>query len=182
MRSIRPPSRVHRFAITAAPSIPTPSSRYTVRLGRGLFGLNLAGVIRSGTTRSGSSCCQARTAGCASRISRRFTDAAGAGARAGGAGGSGTATTGAGVVCATTLPPAPVVERGAAGERGRAVTDDDHGTALLEALERFDDRGLGLRVHRARGFVEDQHRAVLQEGARQRDALPLAARQLHAPL
>src|SRR6266566_292030 len=62
----------------------------------------------------------------------------------------------------------------AAGERGRAVTDDDHGTALLEALERVDDRGLGLRVHRARGFVQDQHRAVLQEGARQRDALPLA--------
>src|SRR5207253_1974525 len=73
-------------------------------------------------------------------------------------------------------------ERGAAGERGRAVTDDDHGTALLEALERVDDRGLGLRVHRARGLVQDQHGTVLQERARQRDALPLAARQLHAPL
>src|SRR5438445_12904138 len=108
VRSIRPPSRVHRFAITAAPPIPTPSSLYTVRLGRGLFGLNLAGVIRSGTARGGSSCYQARTAGCASRISRRFTDTAGAGARAGGGGEAGTATTGAGVVCATTLPPSTV--------------------------------------------------------------------------
>src|SRR2546422_7557828 len=52
VRSIWPPPCVQRFAITAALSTPTPSRRYTVRLGRGLFGLNLAGVIRSGTTRS----------------------------------------------------------------------------------------------------------------------------------
>src|SRR2546428_2225529 len=70
VRSIWPPPRVQRFAITAAPSAPTPSSRYTARLGRGLLGLNLAGVIRSGTTWSGLSWHHAWTAGWASRFSR----------------------------------------------------------------------------------------------------------------
>src|SRR5439155_4229072 len=70
----------------------------------------------------------------------------------------------------------------AAGERGRPVTDDDYGAALFETLQRVDDRGLGLRVHRARGLVQDQHGTVLQERARQRDALPLAARELHTAL
>src|SRR5207247_7030207 len=65
---------------------------------------------------------------------------------------------------------------------GRAVTDDDYGAALFETLQRVDERGLGLRVHRARGLVQDQHGTVLQERARQRDALPLPTRQLHAPL
>src|SRR5206468_9404762 len=69
-----------------------------------------------------------------------------------------------------------------AGERGRAVTDDDHGTALVEALERADDRGLGLRVHRARRLAQKQDRTVLEERARQRDALPLAAGELHTAL
>src|SRR2546426_2622561 len=76
VRSIWPPPRVQRFAITAAPSAPTPSSRYIARLGRGLFGLNLAGVIRSGTTRSGWSWRHAWTAGWASRFSRRVSDRA----------------------------------------------------------------------------------------------------------
>src|SRR5207247_7475774 len=66
-------------------------------------------------------------------------------------------------------------ERGAASERARPVTDDDYGAALFKTLQRVDDRGLGLGVHRARGLVQDQHGTVLQERARQRDALPLAA-------
>src|SRR3989449_8301807 len=107
VRSIWPPPRVQRFAITAAPSAPTPSSRYTARLGRGLLGLNLAGVIRSGTTWSGLSWHHAWTAGCASRFSRRFSDRARVGVRLGGAG-VGRASTAAGVVSATTLPPSMV--------------------------------------------------------------------------
>src|SRR3989449_11534147 len=39
--------------MTASPSGPTPCKRYTVRWDRVLLALNLAGVIRSGTTRSG---------------------------------------------------------------------------------------------------------------------------------
>ncbi len=70
----------------------------------------------------------------------------------------------------------------AAGERARPVTDDDYGAALFETLQCVDDRGLGLRVHRARGLVQDQHGTVLQERARQRDALPLASRELRAAL
>src|SRR5256886_14814685 len=105
VRSIWPPPRVQRFAITAAPSAPTPSSRYTARLGRGLFGLNLAGVIRSGTTWSGFSWHHAWTAGRASRFSRRFTDTAGAGAQAGGGGEGRTAPPRAPAVLASTLAP-----------------------------------------------------------------------------
>src|SRR5437773_7666050 len=87
VRSIWPASRVHRFAITGEPSAPMPSSRYTVRLGRGLLGLNLAGVMRSGTTRSGLSCRHAWIAGWANRISRRLAEAEPtAGTRAGSGG------------------------------------------------------------------------------------------------
>src|SRR6266705_5579418 len=86
VRSIWPASRVHRFAITAEPSAPMPSNRYTVRLGRGLLGLNLAGVMRSGTTRSGLSRRHAWTAGWASRASwRRDGRAAGRGGAEGAA-------------------------------------------------------------------------------------------------
>src|SRR3989442_1927677 len=107
VHSIGPPPRVQRFAITAAPSAPTPSSRYTARLGRGLFGLNLAGVIRSGTTWSGLSWHHAWTAGWASRFSRRFTDTAGPGAPAGGGGEAVTGPAPARVSFAATLPPPP---------------------------------------------------------------------------
>ena len=44
------------------------------------------------------------------------------------------------------------------------------------------DGALGARVERRRGLVEDHQRRVLQEGARDRDALLLAARKLHAAL
>src|SRR5437667_6375371 len=112
VRSIWPAARVHRFAITAAPSAPMPSSRYTVRLGRGLLGLNLAGVIRSGTTRSGLSRCHAWTAGWASRISCRLADAEPTGATVGrgGArvGGGGRSVTAVRLVSPTMRPRAIV--------------------------------------------------------------------------
>src|SRR6266566_700374 len=101
VRSIWPAPRVHSFAITAEPSAPMPSSRYTVRLGRGLLGLNLAGVMRSGTTRSGLSCRHAWIAGWANRISRRLGEAEPtAGARAGSGGDAGSRR----VVSATIRP------------------------------------------------------------------------------
>src|SRR5256885_14055828 len=113
VRSIWPPPRVQRFAITAAPSAPTPSSRYTARLGRGLLGLNLAGVIRSGTTWSGLSRHHAWTAGWANRFSRRFSDRARGGVRPGGGDGRGSAGAGAGY--GTTPPPPMGTDGGAPG-------------------------------------------------------------------
>src|SRR3989442_5450443 len=78
--------------MTASPSGPTPCKRYTVRWDRVLLALNLAGVIRSGTTRSGLSRRHAWTAGWANRVSwrravaRRVGRAAGRGGAGGGAG------------------------------------------------------------------------------------------------
>src|SRR3989442_6928604 len=77
--------------MTASPSGPTPCKRYTVRWDRVLLALNLAGVIRSGTTRSGLSRRHAWTAGWANRVSwrravaRRVGRAAGRGGAGGGA-------------------------------------------------------------------------------------------------
>src|SRR3546814_1673307 len=62
--------------------------------------------------------------------------------------------------------------------RRQAVRDHDRGAALFDAFERRLDLGLGAAVERAGGFVEDQDRRVLDERARDRDALLLAARQL----
>ena len=69
---------------------------------------------------------------------------------------------------------------GAAGERARTMADDDDRATPLQPLERLDDRGLGLLVDGARRLIEDEHGAVLQKGACQRDPLPLAAGQLHS--
>src|SRR5437867_1490959 len=74
VRSIRPAPGSRRFAMTAVPSGPTPSSRYTVKWFRGLFALNFAGVMRSGTASSGFRRLHARTAGCASSASRRLAE------------------------------------------------------------------------------------------------------------
>ena len=58
--------------------------------------------------------------------------------------------------------------------------DRDHGAAAHQAAERLSDRFLGFAVESGGRLVEQQDRRVLQEGARDRDALPLAARQLDA--
>jgi len=62
----------------------------------------------------------------------------------------------------------------------KAVGDRDHGAAAHQAAERLSDRFLGFAVESGGRLVEQQDRRVLQEGARDRDALPLAARQLDA--
>ena len=65
-------------------------------------------------------------------------------------------------------------------QRRKTVGDRDHGAPAHQPAERLADRFLGFAVERGGGFVEQQDRRVLQEGARNRDALPLAARQLDA--
>src|SRR5207245_11197746 len=67
-------------------------------------------------------------------------------------------------------------------ERARPVCDQERRAASHQAIHRLEDYRLGLHVDGARGLVEDQQRRVLEEGARQRDPLPLAARELHATL
>ena len=67
-------------------------------------------------------------------------------------------------------------------DRRQAVRDGDHGLALHQVVELLLDRRLDFAVERARRFIEDQDRRVLQQHARDRDALALAAGKLHAPL
>src|SRR3989449_4250151 len=89
--------------MTASPSGPTPCKRYTVRWDRVLLALNLAGVIRSGTTRSGLSRRHAWTAGWANRVSWRRAVAR----RVGSAAGRGGAGAGAAArLVSTTMRPA----------------------------------------------------------------------------
>ena len=62
------------------------------------------------------------------------------------------------------------------------MRDDDGGAALHEFLERLLHQPLGFRIQRTGGLVEQQNRRILEDGARQRDALALAARQPRAAL
>ena len=64
--------------------------------------------------------------------------------------------------------------------RRQPMRDGDHGAPAHQAAERFADRFLGFAVERRGGLVEQQDRRVLQERARNGDALALAARQLDA--
>ncbi len=65
-------------------------------------------------------------------------------------------------------------------QRRQAVRDGDHRAAHHQPVERFLDRFFRGAVQRRGGFVEQQDRRVLQDGARNRDALPLSARELDA--
>ena len=62
------------------------------------------------------------------------------------------------------------------------VRDRDHGLACHQRAEALLDRGLDLAVERRGRLVEHQDRRVLQDHARDRDALALAARELDAAL
>src|SRR5690606_8670799 len=65
---------------------------------------------------------------------------------------------------------------------GEAVRDHEGGAALRELLERLLDGSLGLSIEGRRSLVQDQDRRVLEEDAGDRQALLLAAGELHAPL
>ena len=62
------------------------------------------------------------------------------------------------------------------------VGDRDRRPALGQPLERLLDGALGLRVERGRRLVEDEDRRVAQDRPRDRDPLPLAAREAVAAL
>ena len=67
-------------------------------------------------------------------------------------------------------------------DRRQPMRDRDDGLALHQRVEVLLDRRLDLGVERRGRLVEDQDRRVLQQDARDRDALPLSAGQLHAAL
>src|SRR5436309_3435575 len=60
--------------------------------------------------------------------------------------------------------------------------DHEGRAAQHETFHRLDDRGFCPQINRARGLVKDENRGVLQEGAGDRDALALPAREAHAAL
>ena len=64
---------------------------------------------------------------------------------------------------------------------GEAVGDHQRGALGGDSIEGALDRRFGFVVHRGGGFIEDQHRWVLEDGAGQGDALSLAAREPLAP-
>ena len=61
-------------------------------------------------------------------------------------------------------------------ERRQAMRDHESGAAEHQLVERIEDDGFGLRIDRGRGLVENQDRRVLQERARDADALAFASR------
>jgi hypothetical protein len=65
---------------------------------------------------------------------------------------------------------------------GETVRDDQRGVAAGDAVQLGLDRFLRFRVERRGRLVEDQDARVLQDRARDRDALLLAAGELEAAL
>ena len=74
------------------------------------------------------------------------------------------------------------VDAAGMADGGQPVRDDQAAAAHHQAVERALDGGLGFVVHGRGGLVENQDRRVLQDRARQRQALPLPTRELHAAL
>src|SRR4051812_31794849 len=69
-----------------------------------------------------------------------------------------------------------------ARDGGEAMRDGDHGLAGHESIEALLDGGLDLAVERGGGFVEHEDGSVLENDARDRDALALAAGEFYATL
>ena len=67
-------------------------------------------------------------------------------------------------------------------DRREPVRDCEHGAAAHQRVELFLDRRFGFGVERGGRFVEHQDRGVFEDHARERDALPLTAGELHAAL
>ena len=63
------------------------------------------------------------------------------------------------------------------GHRRQAVRNDERRAAGAQCVEGALDLGLRLGIERARRLIEDQDRRILQDGARDGDALALAAGQ-----
>ena len=67
-------------------------------------------------------------------------------------------------------------------QRGQPVRNGDHRAPVHQPVERRLDRPLALAVQRAGRLIQQQDRRVLQQRARDRQALALAARQLDAAI
>src|SRR5205085_8410849 len=67
-----------------------------------------------------------------------------------------------------------------AADRGEAVRDHERGPAAPQRAEPVLDGGLALRIEARGGFVEDEDPGVGEDGAGDRHALALAARDLHS--
>jgi hypothetical protein len=67
-------------------------------------------------------------------------------------------------------------------DRGQPVRDHDRRPVRHQRPERVLDQRFALGIERTGGLVEDQDRRVLQDRARDRDALALAAGELDAAL
>ena len=65
---------------------------------------------------------------------------------------------------------------------GQPMRDHERGAVLRDALQRLLHGRLAFGIERAGRLVEQQDRRVAQDGAGERDALALAARQGHAAL
>src|SRR5262245_1741113 len=69
-----------------------------------------------------------------------------------------------------------------AAHRRKTMRDHDRGAALHQPRHRLLDQPFRFRIEARGGLVQDQHRRIRQERARQRHALPLASRQFDAAL
>ena len=80
------------------------------------------------------------------------------------------------LVSSTFLDPSVSQNQDQAGAAngGEAMSDDECGSPFHEPFQRFQKQGLGLRVERAGGFVQDEDRGILQKRARDGEPLPLA--------
>src|SRR5436189_3311693 len=69
-----------------------------------------------------------------------------------------------------------------AADRRETMCDDERRAAAHQVVERLLHEPLGLRVECGRRLVEDQDRRILEQRARDREALALAAGEQHAAL
>ena len=63
-----------------------------------------------------------------------------------------------------------------AADRGKSVSDHEHGAAPEQAVERRLDQLLGFRVQRRSRLVEDEERRIAENGPRDSHPLTLPSR------
>ena len=66
-------------------------------------------------------------------------------------------------------------------ENGCQAMGIERRAPLHQPVERFLHKGLALGVERGGRLIQQQHRCVLEDGARDRDTLTLPARERDAP-
>ena len=77
-------------------------------------------------------------------------------------------------------PPFQHADQVGTADGGKAVRDDDGRAAFHELLQRPEKVTLGPGIQGGGGFIQDENRSILQECAGDRDALTLAAGEIHA--